>query len=288
MMKKTFAMRKVIALLLGTIVSLPAVARAEKERKSPLTDAPVIRRRLELRDKRFELGVGAGVTIGQDFHNALLVMPKLAFHFNDWLSLAVLAGYNVFPNWKSSFNSDVNGALPPAAEGGKSPSKDDAQKTMNHIAWVAMGQVEFIPLSGKIAILSTLFSYFDFYILAGAGVVNLAAKEPYPASCAAPSASDTNKTPSPLCKAVTGNKLTFNAGVGAHAFVARWAAINLELRDLIYKNNASGRSVLGNLQSDAQGNLVPATTDADNEWTNNYVFSLNVQFFLPAKAKISR
>ena len=79
-------MRKVILLFVGAIVvSLPSVASAAKERKSPLTDAPVIRRRLELRDKRFEFGVGAGVTIGQDFYNALLVMPKLAYHFNDWI-----------------------------------------------------------------------------------------------------------------------------------------------------------------------------------------------------------
>jgi outer membrane beta-barrel protein len=286
MMKKTIAMRKVIALLLGGIVSLPVVARADKERKSPLTDAPVIRRRLELRDKRFELGVGAGVTIGQDFYNALLVMPKLAFHFNDWLSLAVLAGYNVLPNWKSSFNNDVNSVLPDQP-GVKSPSKADAQSTMNHIAWAALGQIEFIPLSGKIAILSTLFSYFDFYILAGAGVVNLAAKNPYPASC-----NDPNAT-SPLCKAVTGNRLTFNAGVGVHAFVARWAAINIELHDLIYKNNASGRSVLGNLQTTTESDpadrrLVPSTTENDDEWTNNYVLTLNVQFFLPPKVKISR
>src|SRR5512141_2222503 len=108
MMKTTKAMRNVILAFLATLVGLPTVARAEKERKSPLTDAPVIRRRLELRDKRFEAGVGAGVTIGQDFYNALLVMPKLAFHFNDWISLAVLGGFNVTPGWKSSFNNDVN------------------------------------------------------------------------------------------------------------------------------------------------------------------------------------
>jgi hypothetical protein len=32
--------------------------------------------------------VGVGVSIGQDFYNALLVMPKLSYHFTDWISLA--------------------------------------------------------------------------------------------------------------------------------------------------------------------------------------------------------
>jgi outer membrane beta-barrel protein len=267
-------MRKVIALFVGAIVCLPTVARAEKERKSPLTDAPVIRKRLELRDKRFEFGVGAGVTIGQDFYNALLVMPKLAYHFNDWISLAGVGGFNLTPTWKSSFNSDVSGALPsPPTATLKSPYAADAVATMNHIGYALLGQVEFIPLSGKIALLSSLFSYFDFYILAGGGIVNLAASDPTPGACA-----NSDPTKPLRCQAYTASELAITAGVGAHAFVSRWAAINLELHDLIYKNNASGRDVNGDSVTDSH----------DLEWTNNWVFSLNVQFFLPSKAKISR
>jgi outer membrane beta-barrel protein len=280
MMNKTKALRKVVALLLGGIICLPTVARAEKERKSPLTNAPVIRRRFELRDKRFEFGVGAGVTIGQDFYNALMVMPKLAFHFNDWLSLAVMGGYNVLPDWRSSFNDDIYNALGDQ-EGTKSPAKKDARDTMNHIAWAGFGQVEFIPLSGKIAILSSIFSNFDFYILGGGGVVNLAVKNPQPASC---QRTDTSKPP--VCKAVTGNKIAVNVGAGAHAFLGRWAALNLEIHDLIYQNNASGRTISSS--PDAVDNKAVTDPNADIEWTNNYFFSLNVQFFLPTKVRISR
>lgn len=282
-------MRKVIALLLGGIVCLPAVAHAEKERKSPLTDAPVVRKRVELRDKRFEIGVGTGVTISQDFYNALFLMPKLAFHFNDWLSLAVVGGYNVTPDWKSSFNNDVYSALLAKDGGGavantKSPSADDARATMNHIQGLGVVQLEFIPLSGKIAILSSLFSYFDFYILAGGGVVSLAASKSQPQSCVINANGDQRPSGSPICKAVTGTQIAGNFGVGAHAFLNKWFALNLELHDLVYKNNASGRSVLGNTYDDNQ----PVTTDRDMEWTNNFVFSLNFQFFFPTKPKISR
>jgi len=268
-------MRKVIALLLGGIICLPAMARAEKERKSPLTDAPVIRKRLELRDKRFEFGVGAGVSIGQDFYNALMLMPKLSYHFTDWISLAAVGGFNATPKWKSSFNNDISSALP--APGGstiKSPYSPDAQATMNHIGYALLGQVEFIPLSGKIALLSSLFSYFDFYVLAGGGVVNLAATDPTPSACANPSKTVTT----PLCMAYTKTELTGNFGVGAHAFLNHWLALNLEFRDLLYKNNASGRDVNGDGVTDTH----------DLEWSNNWIFSLNFQFFVPFKAKISR
>jgi outer membrane beta-barrel protein len=273
MMKRTQAMRKLVALFLGTIIFLPAVAEAAKERKSPLTNAPVIRRRLELRDKRFEIGVGAGVTIGQDFYNALLVMPKLAFHFNDWISLAGVGGFNVYPAWKSSFNQDVNSALPATGDSTiKSPYKAEAAWQMNRIGYVLAGQIEFIPLSGKIALLSSLFSYFDFYVLGGAGVVNLTgsgARVPEGADC-----------PESGCngKPTKTTQLTINAGLGVHAFVARWLALNIELHDFIYKNNASGRDVNGD----------KAVDNRDLEWSNNWVCSLNFQLFMPFKPRISR
>lgn len=271
-------MRKIVALTLGALVCLPTVARAEKERKSPLTDAPVIRKRLELRDKRFEIGVGAGVTIGQDFYNALLVMPKLAFHFNDWISLAAVGGYNVTPDWKSSFNNDVYGALQDdPSKSIKSPLREDAAATMNQIKYVAMGQVEFIPLSGKIALLGALFSYFDFYVLAGAGVVNLVAAGGEREACSAANVPD-NTTGAPKCKANVGTELMGNFGLGAHAFLSHWLALNLEVRDLLYRNNPSGRDVNGDGVTDSH----------DLKLTNNWLFSLNFQFFLPAKAKISR
>jgi outer membrane beta-barrel protein len=268
-------MRKVIALLVGGLVCLPTMARAEKERKSPLTDAPVIRKRLELRDKRFEFGVGVGVSIGQDFYNALLVMPKLSYHFTDWISLAGVFGYNATPGWKSSFNNDVSGALQTSGNTVKSPLQSDAVATMNHIGYTLLGQVEFIPLSGKIALLSSLFSYFDFYVLAGGGIVNLAATGATPGACAPrPNA----PSPTPVCQAFTTTEVTGNFGVGAHAFLSHWLAMNLEFRDLLYKNNASGRDVNGDTVTDTH----------DLEWTNNWIFSLNFQFFIPFKAKISR
>jgi len=86
-------MRKVIALLLGGIACCRGGSRREGAQE-PLTDAPAIRKRLELRDKRFEFGVGAGVSIGQDFYNALMITPRMAYHFTDWIALGVVGGLN--------------------------------------------------------------------------------------------------------------------------------------------------------------------------------------------------
>src|SRR4051794_18698110 len=61
------------ALAIAVGVGFPLAAQAEQERKSPLADAPAAGRRVELRDKRFEIGAGAGATMGQDFYHAVMV-----------------------------------------------------------------------------------------------------------------------------------------------------------------------------------------------------------------------
>src|SRR3954463_12561009 len=74
-------------------VSLPLAAQAQ--RKSPLADAPAIRKRFELRQTRFEIGAGAGSTINQDYYHTVLVNVRLSFHITDWLSLTVFGDFGV-------------------------------------------------------------------------------------------------------------------------------------------------------------------------------------------------
>jgi hypothetical protein len=85
-------MQKRLALLVALSISaLPLVAHAQ--RKSPLADAPAIRKRLELRSGRLEIGAGAGTTVNQDFYHSVLGNVKLGFHFTDWFSIAAVGGF---------------------------------------------------------------------------------------------------------------------------------------------------------------------------------------------------
>jgi len=88
--------RKALALLAGIVVCAGVLATplaAHAQRKSPLADAPAIRKRVELRSTRFELGAGASTTIGQDFYHSVFVNAKLGFHITDWLSLSAFGGF---------------------------------------------------------------------------------------------------------------------------------------------------------------------------------------------------
>ena len=94
---------------------------------------------------------------------------------------------------------------------------------------------------------------------------------------------DTPANGQPTCRhdnatPYTGMKLAGNVGVGMHAFANNYFAINLELHDLIFKNNAAGRDVTGSSE----------VNSADLQWTNNWMVGLNFMFFLPAQVKVSR
>ena len=296
MTKKAHTMKREIALLVGCLVGIPALAQAAQERKSPLADAPAIRKRFELRANRLEAGVGLTQTIGQDFYNALMLNLRLGYHITDWIGISASAGLlNITPNWRSSFNDQLNTTLGTSCQDprnatsqlcsgstaitspttDKTPTQANAAAAENRIGMVILPQVDLVPFTGKFSLFSKLFMNYDFYVLAGPALINLVSKTPSGANLT----SECSKTDPNFCKArpYTGMKFGGNVGFGMHAFVNKYFAINLEAHNLIYKNNAAGRDVNGN------GNV----NSFDLQWTYNWMVGLNAVFFLPAHVKVS-
>jgi outer membrane beta-barrel protein len=298
MTKKAHAMKRGIALLVGCLVGIPAVSQAAPERKSPLADAPAIRKRLELRSMRGELGVGTMQTLNQDFYNALLVDVKAGFHFTDWLAFTGSFGFNMTPNWRTSFNSKLNSTLSTSCRdpknvdrtgdedicdgqggratiaGDKTPTQANAAAAQNRIQWIGLAQFEIAPITGKFSLFSKIFMNYDFYVIVGGAVVNLMKKGNVDNSYC----DGGNVCRVDYSRPITGMKYGVNAGVGMHAFANNFFALNLELRDLMYKNNASGRAITSRTD----------VYSSDQVWTHNWLVGLNFMFFLPADVKSSR
>ena len=254
------------ALLVALLVTaLPLAAQAQ--RRSPLADAPAIRKRLELRSTRFEIGVGGTTTLGQDFYHSIMVGPKLGFHINDWLSLSVTGGFTVY-NMVTGFQDRVVETLPAAPSPAlpREPSAMQAQASMDKIKMMGAAQLEFTPFTGKYSLFGKLFAHYDFYLFAGAGALNF---EPTNTaglgSC------------SPRCTNVSGWKPGGNVGVGLHTFFSQVVALNVELRDMITQSNYSGRDVDGDQVADTN----------DLKWGSTYMVSANVVLYLPSVAAIS-
>ena len=263
-------MQKRFALLVAlTISALPLAAQAQ--RKSPLADAPAIRKRLELRSSRFEIGVGAGSSIDQDFYHSVIGNVKLGFHFTDWLSLAAVGGF-ALANMDTGFKSNIVDSLNPNPDGTRAPTKAGAVGSMNQVKEMAALQIEATPFTGKYSLFGKLFAHYDFYFFGGAGFLNYDATTAGGRTCSG-AAGPLDGSP---C-AVTGLKIGPQFGVGIHSYINQFLALNVELRDIFAQNNAAGRDVNGDQRVD----------NGDLGYTHTVFATLNVMLFLPSTADIS-
>jgi outer membrane beta-barrel protein len=259
-------------------VSLPLAAQAQ--RKSPLADAPAIRKRFELRQTRLEFGVGAGSTVNQDFYHTVMIDLRLGFHITDWLGLTGFADIGV-AQVATGFQGRVTGSLndPTNSNVLREPTPDQAKASLQQIAWIVGGQLEATPFTGKFGMFGKLFAAYDFYLFGGGAGINVKTAGSPGRTCdqAAPPSDQTTPNALAYSCAVTGLKPGPTFGVGFHTFFGQAVALNVELRDVMAQLNPSGRDVNGDQKAD----------NGDLSWTHTWLLGANLVVYLPFTANVS-
>jgi outer membrane beta-barrel protein len=261
-------------------VGLPLAAQAQ--RKSPLADAPAIRKRFELRQLRFEIGGGAGTTINQDFYHTVTANVRLAFHITDWLSIAGFGMFGV-AQVATGFENRLVGSLQddPAMRSNvlREPLQDEARASLQQISSILGGQLEGTFFTGKFSLFGKLFANYDFYVFGGPAAINVKTAGDPGRTCdqAAPDSTPANPNYSRYYCGVSGTKIGPTFGAGLHTFFGQGVGLNVELRDVMAQLNPSGRDVNGDQAADA----------ADLSWTHTWMTTANLVLFLPFSAKVS-
>jgi outer membrane beta-barrel protein len=259
-------------------VSVPLAAQAQ--RKSPLADAPAIRKRFELRSTRFEAGVGAGSTLNQDYFHTITVNVRLAFHITDWLAIAGFGNFGV-AQVSTGFQSRLTGSLDPAGGGNvlREPTPDQARASLQQISSILGGQLEFVPFTGKFSMFGKLFAAYDFYAFGGPAVVNVKTAGDPGRTCdmAAPDSVQGNPNPSAYYCEVSGPKFGPTFGAGFHTYFGQGVGLNVELRDTMAQLNPAGRDTNGDQRAD----------NNDLQWTHTWMVGGNLVIYLPFSAKVS-
>ena len=264
--------------LFVALATLGAPLAAHAQRKSPLADAPAIRKRFELRQTRLELGVGAGSTINQDFYHTVLVDIRGQIHLTDWLSIGGFFDIGA-AQVETGFASKLTGSLsdPTNSMVQREPTPTGAKNGFQQIPFIAGAQLGFTPFTGKFSLFGKLFAAYDFYGFVGPGFINVkptGGTNVRPCSTAAPA--DTSSPDRYVC-GVTGWKIGPTFGVGFHTFFGQGVALAVELRDVMAQLNPSGRDVNGDQVADTQ----------DLSWTHTYTLTGSLVVYLPFSAKIS-
>jgi outer membrane beta-barrel protein len=263
------------------VTAVPLAAQAQ--RKSPLADAPAIRKRFELRATRLEVGAGFGTTLNQDFYHTMFFNLKAGFHLTDWLAISAFGSFAV-ANVATTYQNNIISSLNQPAVNGQLPSeptKNDALASMQKINNMIGAQIELAPFSGKYSLFGKLFANYDFYIFGGPGLISVTPTDAGLQACMSsnPNAGmiPTNNPPSAYSCGVTGTKFGGNFGLGLHSYFNHWMALNVELRDILAQLNPSGRDTNVDLQAN----------NSDLTWTHTISLAANIVFYLPATPSIS-
>ena len=211
------------------VTALPLAAQAQ--RKSPLADAPAIRKRFELRATRFELGAG----VGYDDQPGLLshgpVNVKLGFHITDWLSIAGFGGFAVATSRPASRTSvvgslhDAHADVPrePTQAGRRRLDAED-QEHPRRAARVHAVHRQVLAVRQALRALRLLRAS------AAGGFINV---EPAAPGGPAVMRRHAQRDPDSYSAACTGLQARRErSGVGLHSFFNHWLALNVELRDI--------------------------------------------------------
>ncbi|HEY3355477.1 MAG TPA: outer membrane beta-barrel domain-containing protein [Polyangia bacterium] len=275
-------MRKLTITLcaLCTLIAAPAAA----QRTNPLEGQPAVRKRLMLRDSRFELTPMVGFSLNRDFFHTILGGIKAEYHANDWLSVG-LSFSGGAANIQTGLTDNVLAQLPDAYNGDAAhqlvPSKSMALKPMLRLQYLASAEAKVTPFFGKMALFGKLFFNYDFYGFGGFGAAGMAD------DCGSNGCVDVNGQD--FSNPSKGFRPGGTYGVGFHLFFNNWIALNVELRDTVVRDNLAGRAITWNPVQGADGTLTPPKTNAsDVSWDHIFVVFIGASFYLPASADISR
>jgi outer membrane beta-barrel protein len=265
-------------LMLALAVSFAGAATAHADRRNPLENQPSIRHKFEMRRLRFEITPQLVTSINQDFRHFIGGGLVLQFHITDWLGIGVSGAFG--GGIDTGTTSKVVGVLQPQANlpdtTNIQPSNEQFRDHLATINLIASAYATLTPFSGKMMIFGALLLRYDFYAMAGIGIINLTNTW----SRSNPGADQTacmNGNPNYCDPLNSGAKVGGMFGVGAHLFFNDFVGLNLELRDHLNSTNPGGLDVNGDRQ----------VTSDDATISNNFFFLLGVTIMLPPKAKIS-
>lgn len=198
------------------------ISEVDKDRMGPLRErVRPVSGHLFLKQGRFELSPGIGLSTRDAFYSKLVLGGALTYFPVEWLGISLQGGYSL-PGVSGAAQicrSDVNGRL----TGCESPTDADMDRSApGKILLLGGLDLQWAPIYGKVSLFADYFLSFDMYAIGGVTAVQYRG-----------SAGD--------AMAVGGN-----VGVGMRFVLTRWLALRTELRDIIYAEDFGAKSYLRN------------------------------------------
>jgi hypothetical protein len=167
------------ALALGLTAAPKPAAAQEIQLTGPLAGAPSVRKQRLYREGRFELALGPGFTLLDEYERTIFLSGRLQYNIWDWLAVGVFGGFS--PD-SLSLDTDLTDKIEAQAPrnsrtavnlpGNRGAPAFDQQT--GKLSWmVTAPQVTFTPFRGKLALFQKLFIDTDIYGFGGLGIIGV-------------------------------------------------------------------------------------------------------------------
>jgi outer membrane beta-barrel protein len=278
-MRKTLAVLAAAATFVaaGTI-SKPAAAQ-EIQLTGPLAGAPSVRKLRLYRQGRFELAVGGGLTILDEYRRTQFLAGRLQYNLFDFLGVGVFGGFGLF-NEDTDLTEKIDSTAPRNSRTAANipPAGQKFADQTGKLKWMAAPQLTFAPFRGKLALFQKLFVDTDLYIHGGAAFIGV--QERADCTICTPQAGK----PSPFATN-TRTAIAPTFGLGLSLYFSQFISANIEYRAFPFSWNRGG--------FDSRGTGPDASfpdnqiSSEDRTFKFNQMVFIGAGFYLPTKATIS-
>lgn len=265
----------VATLLGGLALSKPAAAQ-EIQLTGPLAGAPAVRKLRNYREGRFEIALGPGFTLLDEYQRTIFVAGRLQYNITDWLGLGVFGGFgaaNISTDLTDQINARGQRTDRTATNLPSNPRAEYADQT-GKLKWMAAPQVTFSPFRGKLALFQKLFVDTDLYVHGGAAFVGVEER----ADCALGKCASSFDVASRTAVAPT-------FGLGLTLYASGFVNLNLEYRAYPFSWNRGGFDTRGSgPDASFPDNRI---NEEDRTFKFNQMFFVALGFYLPTSPGIS-
>jgi outer membrane beta-barrel protein len=253
------------------VMAAPKPAQAQEiQLTGPLAGAPACRHCRLYRQGRFELAIGPGFTLLDEYQRTIFAAGRLQYNVFDFLGVGIFGGFGA-----ASLNTDLTDKIDSTAPRNSRTATNLAPKTgpgaqafdvqTGKMKWMAAPQLTFSPFRGKLAIFQKIFTDTDLYIHGGAAFVGVEERsECKVGQCTNPASF---KPESRVAIAPT-------FGLGLTLYASNFVSINMEYRAFPFSWNRGG--------FDSRGKAPDASFPDNQINSEDRTFKFNQMIFLAA------
>ena len=274
-----------------TTFAAPSTAQAQEiQLTGPLAGAPACRHCRLYREGRFEVAIGPGFTLLDEYKRTIFISGRLQYNIFDFLGVGIFGGFGAVSlntdlsdkiNDTAPRNTRTAANLPVQFANGAPTGKlaQDFDTQAGKLKWMAAPQVTFSPFRGKLAIFQKLFVDADLYVHAGAAFIGVEERADCAVGkCTLASNKDAFATATRVAIAPT-------FGLGFTFYATNFVSINLEYRAFPMSWNRGGFDTRGKGSS---ANFPDDKIDSeDRTFKFNQMIFVAAGFHFPMAPKVS-